>query len=96
MVNPRCAGASAPFFLWQIVAITFEDFVIDVSLRFGLKGGLWTRAVGWTWTAGWFLVMTARFMEWTFPVGAGMHEVMKFSVVRPFLQYVMRVLAVNL
>lgn len=95
MVDPRCAGASAPFFLWQIVAITFEDFVIDVGRRHGVKDELWTRAVGWTWTAGWFLVMTARFVEWTFPVGAGMHEVVRLSAVRPFLEYVVRVFELN-
>ncbi|KAI0812653.1 membrane bound O-acyl transferase family-domain-containing protein [Irpex lacteus] len=95
MVNPSCAGASALFFLWQIVAITFEDFVIDMGGRYGLKERTWTHIVGWIWTFGWFVVMTGKFVEWTFLIGAGMHEAMRFSVIRPLLDYMEDVARVN-
>ena len=96
MVDPSYAGVSAPFFLWQVVAITAEDFIIDVCRYYGVVEGLWTHIVGWIWTAGWFLTMTTKFVEWTFPAGAGMHETMKFSAVRPFLDFVGQVADVDM
>ncbi|KAI0694344.1 membrane bound O-acyl transferase family-domain-containing protein [Cytidiella melzeri] len=90
MVDTRWAGASAPFFLWQIVAITFEDFVVGVGSHFGVEEGLWTHAIGWLWTFAWFNVTATRFIDWTFPAGAAMHETFQYSAVRPIIDYVGR------
>ncbi|KAI0344772.1 hypothetical protein BDW22DRAFT_1090336 [Trametopsis cervina] len=97
MVSPRYAGASAPFFLWQILAITLEDFVIDLSRYVGVEEGkAWGRVVGWVWTAGWFSVMVGKFIDWTFLAGAGMHETFRFSVVRPMLDYALGLVGTDL
>lgn len=96
MVDPRYAGASVPFFLWQVVAITFEDFIIDVGRHYGVVESLWIHIIGWIWTAGWFLTMTTKFVEWTFPAGAGMHETMTFSAVRPLLDFGSQVTGVDI
>ena len=95
MVDPRYAGASAPFFLWQVVAITLEDFAIDVGRGYGIEEGLVMHVIGWIWTFGWFLIMTTKFVEWTFPAGAGMHETMQFSAIRPILDTVGRMSGTN-
>lgn len=96
MVGREYAGATAPFFLWQIIAITFEDFVIVVGRNHGLEEGFATHIVGWIWTFGWFVIMTTKFFEWTFPAGAGMHETMKFSAIRPILGVVGQMSGTNI
>ena len=96
MVGWQYAGVTAPFFLWQIIAITFEDFIIAVGRNHGVNEGLATHIVGWIWTFGWFVTMAIKLFAWTFPAGAGMHIVMQFSAVRPILDAVGQVSGTNI
>jgi hypothetical protein len=45
---------SMPFFLSQACIITFEDMVIWIAGRLGVKGSIWTRILGYVWVAAFF------------------------------------------
>lgn len=76
-----------PFFLWQILAITIEDFVIDVGKHYGVEEATWAHIIGWFWTFVWFSFSTPIFIDWAFAAGAAKQEMFTFSVVRPLLDY---------
>ncbi|KAF9467766.1 membrane bound O-acyl transferase family-domain-containing protein [Collybia nuda] len=64
-------GGAFKFFLWQAVAITFEDGVIALGRNAGLKGSapVW-RVLGYVWVWTWFAVC---FPTWQDPLmSAGM------------------------
>ena len=96
MVDPKYAGKSVPFFLWQVVAITFEDFVIHVGKRYGVKEARWTHVVGWLWTFLWFCYSTPIFIDWAFAAGAAQHEPFKFSVVQPVMNHLSTLTGVDI
>jgi len=56
VVNPSRLGFSFPFFVYQPIAITFEDMVIGAARRAGVKETKWTRAIGYLWVTSWFIV----------------------------------------
>ncbi|KAJ7590582.1 membrane bound O-acyl transferase family-domain-containing protein [Mycena floridula] len=67
----RNYGAALRFFLWQAVAITFEDGVIALGRRVGIQGRapLW-RFLGYAWVWTWFAIC---FPTWQDPLmSAGM------------------------
>lgn len=88
MVDPRYAGSSLQFFYWQVIGISIEDFVVDIGKYCGVKETPWTYPIGWLWTFLWFSFSAAKFIDWTFPAGAGKRELFEFSVVRPALDHV--------
>lgn len=63
MIHPRFTGASFAFFPAQAVAITLEDFVVDVARKVGVRGGRWTRVLGYVWTAAWLTYSVAWFAD---------------------------------
>lgn len=85
MVGQAPAQASAPFLLLQVLAITFEDFVIDIGKHCGVREAPWVHIVGWLWTFGWFSFSTPYFIAWAFAAGAARNELFAFSAVRPAL-----------
>jgi hypothetical protein len=56
MHNPVYDTRPMRFFFLQAVAITFEDAVIGLAARAGLKNGnLSTRIIGYIWVYSWFV-----------------------------------------
>ena len=90
MVEPfgwTWAGRSVPFFLWQVVAITLEDFVVDVAKHYHIKEGRWAHVIGWLWTVAWFTWSVPIYIDWAFAAGFARHEMFSGSLVRPALDY---------
>jgi hypothetical protein len=56
MINPSRFGISCPFFIYQALAITFEDVVIAAVWRAGVKEEKWTHVMGYVWVFSWFMV----------------------------------------
>ncbi|KAG2144538.1 membrane bound O-acyl transferase family-domain-containing protein [Suillus clintonianus] len=56
VVNSSRLGISCPFFIYQALAITFEDVVIAAARRAGVKETKGTRIVGYAWVICWFIV----------------------------------------
>lgn len=83
MVSPQYTGSSLPFFAWQVLGITFEDFIIDTAKHYGVREALWTHIIGWIWTFAWFSFTAATFVNWTFFAGNAKQELFQFSIVHP-------------
>lgn len=56
-------GRSSVFFLAQAVAIMFEDVVVAAGRRAGVQESAATRALGYMWTAAWFVVSVPLLMD---------------------------------
>ncbi|KAI6039104.1 hypothetical protein EDC04DRAFT_2895654 [Pisolithus marmoratus] len=46
---PNMIGYAVPYFLLQPVGVLVEDAVMEVGKRLGVKKGIWTRMIGYTW-----------------------------------------------
>ncbi|KAG1744631.1 membrane bound O-acyl transferase family-domain-containing protein [Suillus paluster] len=66
ILNTSRIGVSSPFFVYQALAITFEDGVIAAARRAGVRETKWTRVIGYVWVICWF-VATAT--PWVTAVG---------------------------
>lgn len=88
MAAPMWVGMSMPFFIWQAVGITIEDFVIKLAASQGIKQSGWTRMLGyiWTWPI-WFTFTIPVFIGWMLPAGIAQGNMFNFSVVLPALEY---------
>ncbi|TFK62057.1 hypothetical protein BDN72DRAFT_827867 [Pluteus cervinus] len=65
MVGLEYTGCSAPFFMSQAIAITFEDMVIAVVRRRGVKiPPTVAHLVGYIWVFVWFSVSLPWFLDW--------------------------------
>ena len=72
MVNPsrKLFGASFPFFFSQAVAITFEDAVIGLVRRSGVKvSPVLARAVGYAWVVAWLCISAPWMTNWMLRAG---------------------------
>lgn len=88
MIDPYWTGSSYWFFLYNALAIIFEDFVISVGKRLGVKEGRATRLLGYVWTLVWFTYSTPLYADWAMVAGLGSHRVFPRSlVVKPTLSY---------
>jgi len=65
---------SMPFFLLQAFAITVEDILIWMARRMGVKGSVWTRAVGYAWVTVWFGWCLSEYVENAIRAGGTMKE----------------------
>lgn len=63
LINPSRLGISCPFFIYQALAITFEDVVIAAARRAGVEETKWTRVMGYVWVAIWFSVTTPQWVS---------------------------------
>ena len=88
MLDPNYAGYSIPFFIYQAMIITLEDFLIERLKQLGFRDGRPARAVGYIWTAGWWLYTAPCLWDWHLKRGIASHWVMRVSVVRPLLNNV--------
>ena len=72
MVDPsrKLFGASFPFFFSQAIAITFEDGMIGLVRRSGVKvpPGL-ARAAGYAWAVAWLCISAPWMINWTLRAG---------------------------
>lgn len=84
------------FFLWQIVAITLEDFVIATASSLGWEQSLGTTIFGWMWVFAWLCFSCGTYVGWTFPAGISQKQAMSLSVLQPALQYVGAMIGVDL
>ena len=96
MVAPMWLGSSMPFFIWQVVGITIEDFVIKLATSQEIKQSMWTRLLGylWVWPI-WFTFTVPMFMEWMYPAGIVTDNLFSFSVVGPALNYLNATAGIN-
>lgn len=96
MVAPKWLGASMPFFLWQAVGITVEDFVINLASSRGINETFWTHVLGylWVWPI-WFAFTVPTFICWMHPAGIVQNELASFSLVRPLALYLNASIAVD-
>lgn len=72
LVDPshKLFGASFPFFFSQAVAITFEDAVIALVRRSGVKvPQVLARAVGYAWAVAWLCLSAPWLINWTLRAG---------------------------
>ncbi|KAG1815115.1 membrane bound O-acyl transferase family-domain-containing protein [Suillus subaureus] len=65
---------SMPFFFSQAVVITFEDGLIRIARRLGVKDSAWTRALGFVWVAVWFGWCVPGFVENMIRAGGGIRK----------------------
>ncbi|OAX35425.1 hypothetical protein K503DRAFT_868279 [Rhizopogon vinicolor AM-OR11-026] len=63
VLNPAHIGMSVPFFIYQALAITFEDMVIAAAHRAGMKETIWTRVLGYVWVISWFIVTVPDYIS---------------------------------
>ncbi|KAH9915213.1 uncharacterized protein B0H18DRAFT_1042173 [Fomitopsis serialis] len=70
MVDPSLFGASFPFYISQAVAITFEDAVIGIVRRTGVKFPQpLARVVGYAWAILWLCISAPWHINWTLKAG---------------------------
>lgn len=82
MVDPSLFGASFPFYIYQAVAITFEDAVIEIVRRSGLNVPLpLAHLVGYTWAILWLYVSAPWLISWMLEMGVIDSDRMAVSVV---------------
>ncbi|KAG2344223.1 hypothetical protein BDR05DRAFT_882776 [Suillus weaverae] len=66
VLNFSRLGVSCPFFIYQALAITFEDMIIAAARRAGVTETKWTRKMGYVWVFCWFIVTAT---PWVTAVG---------------------------
>ena len=81
-------GVTFPFFLWQAVAITVEDFVIDAGRKRGIQETYLLRVLGYVWTATWMVYTNVWFIAGALEYGVGSHRVFHQSIVHPLLEII--------
>jgi Membrane bound O-acyl transferase family len=62
------------FFLYQAIAITFEDAIIALAKRVGLKNSMFYRLLGYAWVYFCLLVTLAHWMDPLNAVGIGEYD----------------------
>ncbi|KAI0642388.1 membrane bound O-acyl transferase family-domain-containing protein [Trametes meyenii] len=82
MLGPEHFGRSVPFFVANALAITFEDVVIALARRVGIREGGATRLLGYVWVVGWFAWSAPSYVQWMFESGVGYHEILPYSPTR--------------
>ena len=66
LVSPSLFGASFPFFMSQAFAITFEDAVIGLVRRSGIKVPMpVAHAVGYAWAFTWLCMSAPLYINWS-------------------------------
>lgn len=66
MVSPSLFGASFPFFMSQAFAITFEDAVIGLVRRSGVRVPVpIARTVGYIWAFTWLCISAPLYINWS-------------------------------
>jgi Membrane bound O-acyl transferase family len=85
-VPPSNAGALR-FFASQAVAIHFEDVVIALAARAGLKHpNAFLRRVGYVWVYCWFVYSLAPWVDSQVSSGTYEHACMKLSLIKGIYQ----------
>ncbi|KZT63295.1 hypothetical protein DAEQUDRAFT_641339, partial [Daedalea quercina L-15889] len=70
MVNPSFFGSSFPFFFSQALAITFEDIVIELVRRSGIKCPRpLAHVIGYAWAVLWLCISAPWLINWTLKAG---------------------------
>ncbi|KAH9915715.1 uncharacterized protein B0H18DRAFT_1040180 [Fomitopsis serialis] len=70
MVDPSLFGASFPFFFSQAIAITFEDAVIGIVGRSGVKFPRpLAHMIGYAWAILWLCISAPWLINWTLRAG---------------------------
>ncbi|TFY61676.1 hypothetical protein EVJ58_g4371 [Rhodofomes roseus] len=70
MVDPSLFGASFPFYILQAVAITFEDAIIGIVRRSGVKvPRLLAHLIGYTWAISWLCICAPWSVNWSLKSG---------------------------
>ncbi|TFY61677.1 hypothetical protein EVJ58_g4372 [Rhodofomes roseus] len=70
MVNPSLFGSSFQFFISQAIAITFEDAVIGIIRRTGVKfPRSLAHLIGYSWAIVWLCVSAPWMINWTLKAG---------------------------
>ncbi|KAI0675985.1 membrane bound O-acyl transferase family-domain-containing protein [Trametes maxima] len=82
MLGPEHFGQSVPFFVVNALAITFEDAVIALARRAGIREGRATRLLGYAWVVGWFAWSAPLYVRWMFESGVGYNEILPYSLTR--------------
>ncbi|EPS96327.1 hypothetical protein FOMPIDRAFT_1038192 [Fomitopsis schrenkii] len=78
LVSPSLFGASFPFFMSQAVAITFEDAVIGLVRKSGIKVPTpIARTVGYAWAITWLCVSAPLYVNWSLLVSLTLPSVTK-------------------
>ncbi|PCH35769.1 hypothetical protein WOLCODRAFT_133975 [Wolfiporia cocos MD-104 SS10] len=82
MVSRGIFGASFPFYFMQAIAIMFEDAVIGIARRLGLKSSnAWTRFVGYIWLVVWLGISAPWYVNWSMRAGANNAGRFSFSLI---------------
>ncbi|TFK66885.1 hypothetical protein BDN72DRAFT_888993 [Pluteus cervinus] len=88
MIGSEYLGSSAPFFMSQAVAITFEDLVIAVVQRLGLKvPSKLAHIIGYIWVFVWFSISMPWMLDPYLRAGFGSVELLP---VKPLRTYVLQ------
>lgn len=82
MVNPSLFGASFPFYFYQAIAITFEDAVIEVVRKSGIKvPQSLAHLIGYTWAVLWLCISAPWLITWMLRMGVIDSDRMTVSVI---------------
>jgi hypothetical protein len=64
MVDPRCLGVSAYFFIYQAFGITLEDAVLEAFSRSNITlSSLFSRLFGYVWVSCWLFLTAPSFIN---------------------------------
>lgn len=76
LVSPSLFGASFPFFIAQAFAITFEDAVIGLVRRSGIKVPVSiAHTVGYAWAITWLCISAPLYINWSLLVSLSLPSV---------------------
>lgn len=79
----RYLGNSAPFFFLNAAAITFEDSVIALARRAGVRGSTRaTRVLGYVWVGVWFTWAVRLYQDPMYEAGIGRGPTLPYSPTR--------------
>src|ERR1700733_4466059 len=79
---PPSDGGALKFFISQAVAITFEDAVIALAARVGLKhSSALFRRLGYVWVYCWFVYSLTPWIDCHMASGMFDHDGMKLSLI---------------
>lgn len=80
-------GQSMYIFFIQAAGIAFEQAVMLFGWRLGIRPGFYAgRLIGYLWVLQWFRFTASDFIDSQIRGGAGHHDIVPVSVVRPLLR----------
>jgi hypothetical protein len=87
MVDRKYVGLSLPFFFSQAVAITFEDAIVTLVKKSGIRfSDTLTRLVGYSWVFLWFNLSLPWVLRYAVDAGVVPSVTLPFSAVKTVIR----------